>query len=353
MHTGIAHLPLHYGETPRWLFDRMKSLAGQIALWIVQEFGPAELLKKLSDPFWFQALGCALGFDWHSSGLTTTTCGAVKEGIKEIGDLGIFAVGGKGATARKAPDEIAEIADAHSISGDALIYASKLSAKVDNTALQDGYQLYHHTFFFTKEGDWAVVQQGMNTVNRWARRYHWLSFDMLSFVEEPHKAICSDHRSTCLNLIAKESRVVRDASAELAKEGPDVLIREIEKAKVLSLPAHHQLMAKDLKKEYLTRIFIKTYEKQPKSFEELLGISGVGPKTIRALSLISELVYGAKPSFSDPARFSFAHGGKDGTPYRIEREHYDRSIEILKEAINKARLGNRDKMDAIRRLGRL
>jgi hypothetical protein len=345
--TGTATLPLHYGKAPRWLFTRMTALSRQIIYEVVREFGRKALLERLSDPFWFQALGCVLGFDWHSSGLTTTVTGALKEGLKGMEqELGVFLAGGKGAASRRTPEQIIRHADQYHVEPAPLIYASRMSAKVDNTAVQDGYQLYHHVFVFTHEGQWAVIQQGMNPLERTARRYHWLSEGVRDFVVEPHAAVCSDTRGRVLNMVARESGEARDLSASLSREAPEKVIRELK----LVLPGRHDVQAVDVRPERLRSILVKTYERQPEDFERLLGIEGVGPKTIRALSLLSELVYGKQPSFRDPARFSFAHGGKDGTPFPVDRKTYDRTIEVMKRAIQSARVGNTDRIKAIKRL---
>jgi hypothetical protein len=351
MKTGVAHLPLHYGKAPSWLFQRMKSLAKGITLFIIDVYGTEEMLFRLSDPFWFQAFGCALGFDWHSSGVTTTVCGALKEGIKGMEkELGFFIAGGKGRTSRKTPLEIEEICDRRAIDGGPLIYASRMSAKVDSAAVQDGYQIYHHTFFFTQSGQWAVVQQGMNEESRYARRYHWFGQGVKDFVCEPHWAVCCDQRKEGLNLVAVESEKTRRSIADLSHEKPDFLIDEGKRAKELCLPKEHPVPMEEVRLEKLEKIFNQIYEHSPRNFEELLGIRGVGPKSLRALTLISELIYGISPSFKDPTRFSFAHGGKDGHPYPVDREVYDRTIEVLKGAIDKAKVGDREKMEAIKRL---
>jgi len=354
MRTGIANLPLHGGRAPRWLFQRMKLLAREIVILVINEMGPFEMLKKLSDPFWFQAFGCVLGFDWHSSGLTTTVCGAVKEGIGGLeGDLGFYAAGGKGRASRKTPQTIEAYCGRLSLDPDGLVYASRMAAKVDSAAVQDGYQLYHHVFFFTEKGEWAVVQQGMNCETRYARRYHWLGGDDHDFVCEPHQAVCCDARQPGLNMVAAESRQSREAVSVVACETPDRVVRELKKARTLTLLAHHDIRVLDIDFNRIEKTLTKIYERQPQHFESLLGIEGVGPKTIRSLSLIAELVYGACPSFRDPARFSFAHGGKDGHPYPVDREIYDRSISLLEKAIRRARIGQRDRVDALRRLNRL
>jgi hypothetical protein len=351
MRTGTATLPLHYGKAPRWLFTRMTLLARQIMLVMAEEFGTPAILQRLSDPYWFQALGCVLGFDWHSSGVTTTVCGALKEGLKGLEDeLGLFIAGGKGTASRKTPQEIERTGKLLSCDPQQLIYTSRMAAKVDSSALQDGYQLYHHLFIFTRQGEWAVVQQGMNEQNRMARRYHWLSRPELDFVNEPHQAVCCNTAGQALNLVARESESTRITSTELAQQPPDKLITELKKLQHLSLPTTHQVLIKDIHPDRLYKIFLKTYEQKPPDFERLLGMPGVGPKSIRALSLISELIYGAKPSFRDPVRYSFAHGGKDSHPYPVDKPGYDRSIDILHKAISSAKLGRREKLEAIRRL---
>lgn len=375
MKTGVANLPLHFGSTPPWLFKRMKLLAREI-IWAMRcEFESAEILKRLSDPFWFQSFGCVLGFDWHSSGLTTTVCGALKEGIRGLEkDLGLFVVGGKGKNSRKTPIEIIEWADKFSFGENmikSLIYASKMSAKVDSAAVQDGYQLYHHSFIFTDSGKWSVIQQGMNNQNKMARRYHWLSDNVKDFVCEPHIAICCDQKSKTLNLVAHESQNVRQVSVELVNDGHKSLLKDLEKInsanflrlqkiggkelpsnceKILKMPYHHEVKTTDFSLKKMKKIIYIAHERKPKNFEELLGVEGIGPKTIRALALISELIYGAKSSWRDPARYSFAHGGKDGYPYPVNRDQYDKSIKILKSAVQKARIGKREKLEALRRL---
>ncbi len=352
--TGIANLPLHYGKAPRWLFDRMVRLAREITIAIVADFGAEEMLRRLSHPYWFQAFGCILGFDWHSSGVTTTLCGALKEGIKGLErDLGLFVAGGKGRTSRRTPSELETWGELISINPAPLVYASRMSAKVDSSAVQDGYQLYHHSFFFTKRGSWAVVQQGMNETARYARRYHWLGEAVTDFVNEPHSAVLSEARGQALNLVAGESDPARNTISEIAtKQKPEDILLALKRIKTMSLPSHHYLSTDDLHPDSLKRIILSTYERQPQDFEHLLGLPGVGAKTIRALSLISELVHGVAPSYRDPARYSFAHGGKDGIPYPVNRKTYDQSIELLRKAIHKTRLGIKEKNEAMSRLSK-
>ena len=330
----------------------MTKLAREITIAVVSEFGADEMLRRLSDPFWFQALGCVLGFDWHSSGVTTTVCGALKEGTNGIQkELGLFIAGGKGRTSRKTPLEIENVGQHLDYDVKSLIYASRMAAKVDSSALQDGYQLYHHAFFFTKAGLWAVVQQGMNEVNKFARRYHWLSEGVSDFVCEPHAAICSQGTGQVLNLIAEESTPARDTITQIIRQDKsDKLVGQLKKLQTLNLPRRHHLELQDIHPERLAKIFVHTYEQQPENFEKLLGLEGVGPKSIRALSLLAELIYDVPVSMRDPARYSFAHGGKDGHPYPVDRKIYDKSIEILHKALEKAKLGETDKIAAFKRL---
>jgi len=338
--TGVANLPLHGGKAPKWLFSRMTELAREICIVIVDEFGPDEMLRKMSDPYWFQAFGCVLGFDWHSSGVTTTTCGALKEGIKDIEkDLGLYIAGGKGGTSRKTPQQIESCGHLIKVDPAELVYDSKIVAKVDSSALQDGYQLYHHVFMFTTDGSWAVVQQGMNEKNRYARRYHWLGEHVTDFVNEPHSAICAQKTGEPLNLVASESSAARKVITEISSEQkPEKTIDELKKLKNLELPRRHQIVISDIHPDRIKKTITSTYERNPGNFEELLALPGVGPKTIRALSLISELIYDTAPSFSDPARFSFAHGGKDGIPFPVDKRTYDQSIELLKRAVLRSKV---------------
>jgi hypothetical protein len=329
----------------------MVQLAREITIHIAAEYGPDEMLRRLSDPFWFQAFGCVLGFDWHSSGVTTTVTGALKEGLKGIErDLGVFAGGGKGAVSRRTPAEIELACDKLSIDPKPLVYASRMSAKVDSAAVQDGYQLYHHAFFFTPSGGWCVVQQGMNDGNGMARRYHWLSSSLVSYVEEPHAAICAETTGPTLNLVAHESAPVRTASAELSREKPAVALSALKDLPLLSMPRRHAVMIADVNPAYLEKILLRTYERAPENFETLLGMEGVGARTLRALALVSEIIYGTPASTRDPARFSFAHGGKDGTPFPVDRGTYDKTVEILRDAVNKAGIDRSERVKALKRL---
>ncbi|MBU5537198.1 MAG: DUF763 domain-containing protein [Candidatus Aenigmatarchaeota archaeon] len=355
MRTGVADLPLHDGRCPTWLFPRMVKLSKLVSQIIIEEYGKNEFLRRLSDPLFFQAFGCLVGFDFHSSGLTTTLTGALKEAKLE--EFGISVLGGKGKASRKVPQEIESLSEKFSLSTkeiEKLKYASRMSAKVDSVAVQDGYTLYHHAFIVTEDGKWSVIQQGMNLENNYARRYHWLSEKVVSFVNEPHLAICCDVTGKTLNMVAKENEEVRKASVDLVNDNPEHLkkyfvsyARSTNLFKYLHMSSQHHIELKN----YET--LIKVHEIQPKKFEELLAIKGVGVKTVRALALCSELIFGTEISWRDPVKFSFAHGGKDGYPYRIKTRQYDKTIQILSDAIRNAQLNNREKLEAIRRLSNL
>jgi uncharacterized protein len=366
--TGFAHLPLHPGRAPAWLFGRMTRLAREITAYVVADRGPDEMLRRLADPFWFQAFGCVLGFDWHSSGVTTTVTGALKEGIKGMEhELGFYAQGGKGLTSRKTPGEILKRCEELSLDAAPLVYASRMAAKVDSAAVQDGYQLYHHTFFFTRAGHWSVVQQGMNDESGTARRYHWLSESLHSFVNEPHEAICSDVRANTLNLVAGEHETLRRASVDLATGSPERVLSVVRKwgrerftlpfeaetsPESLNMPKRHELMLRDVDSRRLHTVLLSTYDRAPENFETLLGLEGVGPRTLRALALVSEVIWGTPASTRDPARFAFAHGGKDGTPFPVDRATYDQTIDVLHHAMAKAHVDRSEKVDALKRLSR-
>ena len=350
--TGYASLPLHTGKAPAWLFGRMVRLSREIIRFLVAEQGREEVLRRLADPFWFQAFGCVLGFAWHSSGVTTTVCGAVKEGLKGLDhEMGLYAAGGKGGTSRKTPGEVTAACEKLGRDPQALVYASRMAAKVDSAAVQDGYQLYHHAFFFTADGHWAVVQQGMSDATATARRYHWLSPNVTSFVDEPHEAVCCDVRGASLNMVAHESAAARSASASLAARPPEETLAIAAKIPELALPARHALLPGfDVSGRHLHSILLETYERPPADFEALLGREGVGPRTVRALALASELVFGTPASTRDPARFAFAHGGKDGIPYPVDRAAYDKTIDVLGKALNRASVDRSEKVHAFRRL---
>jgi hypothetical protein len=331
----------------------MAQLAPEIVEAIVLEHGRSAFLQRLSDPYWFQAFGCVLGFDWHSSGVTTTVCGALKQGLApRARDLGLYVAGGKGKASRQTPLELAEIGARVGMDGQRLAYNSRMAAKVDSAAVQDGFGIYHHSFFLSSDGEWAVVQQGMRDHDSSARRYHWLGSRVSDFVNEPHAAIASDGGvQLVLNMVAAESSEARSASTEFARNEPRVVDREIARVITLALPSRHWVdVKKDLNPAHLRKVLLATYEANPKSYEELLAVPGVGPKAVRALALVADVVYGSAASMRDPARFSFAHGGKDGHPYPVNRAVYDHSVEWLKEAVAKARIGRTDKLQSLRRL---
>lgn len=331
----------------------MKQLAPAIVEAMVIEHGRRTFLERLSDPNWFQAFGCVLGFDWHSSGVTTTVCGALKEGLApRAADLGLYVAGGKGKTSRATPNELIAVGAQLGIDGDRLAYNSRMAAKVDSAAVQDGFDIYQHSFFVSSDGEWAVVQQGMRDADGTARRYHWLGSRVSDFVNEPHAAIASDARDQLvLNMVASESAGARVSSAEFARQEPRLVDREIARFVTLELPSRHWVdVKKDINPAHLRKVLLSTYEASPQSFEQLLAVPGVGAKAVRALAMVAEVVYGSPVSMKDPARFSFAHGGKDGHPYPVNREVYDDSIEWLRDAVNKARLGRGDKLNALKRL---
>jgi uncharacterized protein len=353
MKRSITSLPLHYGRAPAWLFQKMKRLSAAIMEIIIIEFGPEEFLARISDPFWFQAMGCVVGFDWHSSGVTTTLCGAIKEGLNALGDdVPIAICGGKAKRAIRTPEELALYGEKWGMDVSHFIEMSRLCAKIDNAAIQDGYSIYHHMFLMTRKGEWAIVQQGMNGAERTARRYQWLSRDNLDVMSDPHTGITCDERVNVLNFVARESLSARDAVVDFTKEHPDNMIKTWRQI-ALEMPKRHYISAVDVDEKRLLKTWRGIYEMQPQTFKELLGIRGVGPRTISALALVSELVYQAPPSFQDPARFSFAHGGKDGYPFPVDKKTYEKSIDFLKVCIDKAKVGDREKIDAFKRLGRL
>jgi uncharacterized protein len=349
--TGVASLPLHTGRAPPWLFGRMVRLARAILAHLVAEHGAEEVLRRLSDPFWFQAFGCVLGFDWHSSGVTTTVCGALKEAVRDRqADFGLYVAGGKGGTSRKTPAEISAVCEDLSLEPAPLVRASKLAAKVDNTAVQDGHQLYHHCFVFTPGGSWCVVQQGMSDLTRTARRYHWLSEGLASFVDEPHAAVCCDARGAELNMVATESAAARAAVTELAQQPPHELLSLFERVPSLFMPQRHPVSLADVDPGRLHKVLLETYARPPEDFSGLLGTQGLGPKSLRALALTAEVIYGTRASTRDPARFAFAHGGKDGTPYPVDRAAYEVTIAVLDRALCRARLDRSERISALKRL---
>ncbi|MCX7858335.1 MAG: DUF763 domain-containing protein [Deltaproteobacteria bacterium] len=350
MQRKVTVLPLHTGFAPRWLFERMVKFVSAVTEIIVYEFGPYEFLRRIADPIWFQAFGCAAGFDWHSSGLTTTVCGALREGLLRLSkEIPIAICGGKAKKALDTPKDILSYGERWGIDVQALIEKSRLCAKIDNVLLQDGYDLYHHTFIFTKKGEWAVIQQGMNEASKTARRYQWLSVEGLDLTQDPHTGVTCDRTGLILNLASKESKPAQDAMLDFVKHDPETMMETLKKV-TMTMPKRHYITKNDIDEQRLKRILTVIHEADPKRYIHMVNIQGVGKKTMAALSLVSELVYKSPPSFRDPARFSFAHGGKDGHPYPVNRKVYDETIEFLKNAIDKAKLGDKEKINALRRL---
>lgn len=346
--SGYADLPLHGGRVPRWLSERMAKLGGAIIEAIAMDYGRSEVITRLSDPAWFQSLGCVLGMDWHSSGITTSVMGALKSALNPMAnELGIYVCGGRGKHSRKTPDELLAIAEKTGLNGSELVRSSRLSAKVDNTAIQDGFQIYLHSFVVTKDGEWAVVQQGMNGQSGYARRYHWHSSQLKSYVETPHAFVYGHNQGSILNLTAKEASTTKSGILDIAAEQPEKMLAEIKK---IFMPRHHEVRNKDVDIKRLGSVLALANDLPIKNFEELLLVEGLGPRTLQSLTLVSEVIHGTPSRFSDPARYSFAHGGKDGHPFPVPTKTYDESIDTLRKAIDKAKLGNSDKVKAIRSL---
>jgi uncharacterized protein len=346
--SGAADLPLHNGYVPQWLAERMARLGLAVTEALLADYGKNEVLRRLSDPFWFQSLGAVMGMDWHSSGITTSVMGALKRAINPLSrQLGIYICGGKGAASRRAPEEIYKVCDSTGLDAVQLVRCSKLSAKVDNTVVQDGFQLYLHNFVLSDEGQWTVIQQGMSQHSSMARRYHWHSAGLHSFVEEPHTAICGANQGEILNLADRQALPARDAVLSLTREKPELMMQDIQQ---LVLPSHHDVRTEDVDLRRLGAILWLAFDKQPADFEELLLLEGVGPRTLQSLALVSEVIHGTPSRFRDPARFAFAHGGKDGHPFPVPVKVYDETIGILQTAIQKAKIGQSDRMEAIRQL---
>ncbi len=382
IHRGIATFGLDEGRCPKWLFERMVKLGREITQVLIDEYGPDEFVRRIADPVWFQSLGTVLAFDWNASGLTTILTAALKESVRGMErDLGVFICGGKGKTSRRTPEEIEHWGERLSLpeaKTNNLIYNSRMSAKVDSALVQDGFQIYHHSFFFSKNGAWAVVQQGMNTEKASARRYHWFSEKVNDLVCEPHSGISSNVKvPRMLDLTARRSAPTRELSTELVQSGYAPLMKDIRLLRrhfsslsqtatlgtsvgqltLLNLetkefkyhPVVHENFASS---KYLEKILAKVADEQPQNYEQLVATEGVGPKTVRALALVGEVIYGAKPSYEDPARYSFAHGGKDATPYPVDRKTYDDTISVLERAVEKMRMESADKKRTLERLRR-
>ena len=348
--SGIADLPLHGGHVPAWLAERMTLLGTAICESVVYEYGVSELLSRLSDPFWFQALGTVMGMDWHSSGITTSVLGTLKRGLNpRAHELGLYVCGGRGRHSRKTPDELRAIAGDTSLDGEALVRTSRLAARVDNNAIADGFQLYLHGFFLSKTGEWAIVQQGMNKSAVLARRYHWHSAQVRDFTAEPHTGIVGEHQGTIMNLVDRQARPVQNTMLAMIAEQPEKTLVE---ARRLSMPVHHDVRPANVDLKRLGAVLAVAYERQLRDFASLLLLENVGPRTLQSLALIAEVVHGAPSRFSDPARFSFALGGKDRHPFPVPLKTYDESLAVLHRALDRAKLGDPDKIDGFKRLER-
>jgi hypothetical protein len=362
--TGTADLPLHGGHVPKWLADRMTRLGAVISEAIVHHYGRDELLRRLAHPFWFQSFGAVMGMDWHSSGITTSVIGALKRGLAPLGsELGIHVCGGRGKHSRQTPHELVAIGERVGFDGAGLAKASRLVAKVDSAAVQDGFDLYLHGFVVTDDGQWVVVQQGMNGERRQARRYHWLSEGLKSFVEEPHTAIDGPSQGEIVNLTDRRAAASRNVQLDLLQSlGPDRIAREFHFSKPapsppeqaslphLVMPAHHEVRRSDVFERRLQGTLAAAAERGPADFTELLLVPGVGARTVQALAMVAEVVHGAPYRFADPARFSFAHGGKDRHPFPVPLRVYDQTIRVLKSAVQNAKLGREEELAALKRL---
>ena len=346
----IADLPLHDGRVPPWLAQRMTKLGTAITETIVHHYGTSAFLSRLSDPFWFQAFGAVMGMDWHSSGITTSVMGALKRGLaRGANELGLYVCGGRGKSSRNTPNELRALADKRGFDGEALVRTSRLTARIDNNAIADGFQIYLHSFVVTSKGEWAVVQQGLNDRNGLARRYHWHSASVRDFVAEPHTAIFGENQGAIMNLVDAKAGRAQNALLEMANERPEKTLNE---ARHLRLPAHHEVREKDVDLKRLGAVLAVAYEKGLRDFTELLLLEKLGPRTLQSLALVADVVHGAPSRFNDPARFAFAHGGKDGHPHPVPLKTYDESLGFLRSSLEAAKVGHSEKLDGFRRLDR-
>ncbi|PCD03847.1 hypothetical protein COC42_05790 [Sphingomonas spermidinifaciens] len=366
--SGSADLPLHGGRVPAWLGQRMTRLGAVIAQAIVLEYGRDELLRRLAHPFWFQSFGAVMGMDWHSSGITTSVLGALKRGLAPLSsELGLHVCGGRGRHSRATPTELVAVGERVGLDGDALARSSRLVAKVDSAAVQDGFDLYLHGFIVADDGRWVVVQQGMNDGRKQARRYHWISEGLESFVDAPHAAVEGANQGQIVNLTDRRAAASRERQLDLLRDaGPAGIVRKLArlgpahgKASApaaqamlphLVMPDHHEVRAEDVVERRLHGALAAAADRGPEDFAELLLVPGVGARTVRSLAMVAEVVHGTPCRFSDPARFSLAHGGKDRHPYPVPTRVYDRTIAVMKEAVAAAKLGQDEKLAAIGRL---
>jgi uncharacterized protein len=348
--SGIADLPLHGGSVPKWLADRMMSLGTAISENVIHYYGASSLLSRLSDPFWFQALGSVMGMDWHSSGITTSVLGALKRGLNPRShELGFCVCGGRGRHSRNTPDELRAYADRTGLDGESLVRASRLAARVDNNAIADGFQIYLHGFILSATGEWTIVQQGLNDSTGFARRYHWHSATVKDFILEPHTAIVGESQGEIMNLVAAAASPAQKAILEISRTCPDRTLNGLRK---LSMPAHHDVRATDVDLTRLGAVLAAAYERDFHDFSSLLLLEKLGPRTLQSLALLAEVIHGTPTRFSDPARFSFAHGGKDGHPFPVPLKTYDETIAVLQRSLERAKIGETEKLDGLRRLER-
>jgi uncharacterized protein len=357
--SGVADLPLHGGRVPQWLAERMTKLGTAISETIVHDYGASAFLSRLSDPFWFQALGAVMGMDWHSSGITTSVMGALKRGLApRAEEIGIYICGGRGRFSRNTPQELRLIAERRGFDGEALVRTSRLTARVDNNAIADGFQIYLHSFVVTSVGEWAVVQQGLNERSGMARRYHWHSATVRDFpdlIVEPHTAIVGAHQGTIMNLVDAQAKLAQSALLEIAREHPEKTLKTLtstQQLRHLRMPRNHEVRSENVDLKRLGAVLAVAYERDLHNFAELLLLENLGPRTLQSLALVAEVVHGAPSRFSDPARFSFAHGGKDGHPFPVPLKTYDESINFLRASLDAAKVGDREKLDGFRRLER-
>lgn len=348
--SGTADLPLHGGTVPKWLADRMTLLGTAISENVIHYYGVSALLSRLSDPFWFQALGCVMGMDWHSSGITTSVLGALKRGLNPRShELGIYVCGGRGRHSRNTPDELRNYADRTGLDGEYLVRVSRLAARVDNNAIADGFQIYLHGFVLSATGQWAIVQQGLNDATGFARRYHWHSATVKNFTIEPHSAIVGESQGEIMNLVSAAASPAQQAILEISRTPPGSILNQIQK---VNMPAHHDVRPADLDLNRLGSVLAVAYQREFRDFASLLLLEKLGPRTLQSLALVAEVIHGTPTRFSDPARFSFAHGGKDGHPFPVPLKTYDDTIRVLQESLQRAKIGETEKADGLRRLER-
>jgi uncharacterized protein len=348
--SGTADLPLHGGRVPAWLAGRMTAMGTAISEAILLQYGHSELLSRLSDPFWFQALGCVMGMDWHSSGITTSVLGALKRGLNpRSSELGIYVCGGRGRHSRNTPHELRAIADRTSLDGELLVRTSRLTARVDNNAIADGFQIYLHAFVLSAAGEWAVVQQGLNDRTGYARRYHWHSASVRDFVSSPHSGIVGENQGTIMNLVDAEAKPAQSALLDVIRQPPETTLGEVRE---LLAPRHHEVLPADVDVNRLGAVLAAAYDREFHDFAELLLMEKLGPRTLQSLALVAEVIHGTPSRFSDPARFSFAHGGKDRHPFPVPLRTYDQSISVLRNSLDNAKLGDDEKFKGMERLNR-